>query len=72
MGTKTFTHFLTSIQGHIGILNHRVVALVRGITALTASTEGSGPNAEQAARELVETQHELSKTRTAIEELNSS
>jgi hypothetical protein len=58
MGTKAFTNFLISIQGHIGILNNTVGIL-----------EGSVPNAEQAAGELVETQRELGKTRTAIEEL---
>ena len=36
---------------------------------LTARSKGGGPNVEQAARELVETQRELNKTRTAIEEL---
>lgn len=39
------------------------------VTALTARSDGSGPNAEQAAGELVETRCELGKTRTAIEEL---
>ena len=39
------------------------------ITALTARSKGSGPNADQAARELVETKKQLSKTHTAIEEV---
>jgi hypothetical protein len=69
MGTKAFTDFLISIQGHIGTLNNTVGVLEKRVTVLTARSEGGGPNAEQAARELVETQHELSKTRTAIEEL---
>ena len=69
MSTKAFTNFLMSIQGHIGTLNNTVGVLEKRVTALTARSEGGGPNAEQAARELVETQHELSKTRTAIEEL---
>ena len=69
MGTKAFTDFLISIQGHIGTLNNTVGVLEKRVTALTARSEGGGPNAEQAARELVETQHELRKTRTAIEEL---
>ena len=69
MGTKAFTNFLISIQGHIGILNNTVGVLGKRVTALTARSEGGGPNAEQAAGELVETQRELNKTRTAIEEL---
>jgi hypothetical protein len=43
--------------------------LEKWVTALRARSESSGPNAKQAARELVETEHELSKTRTAIMEL---
>ena len=69
MGTKAFTNFLISIQGHIGTLNTTVGVLEKRVTVLTARSEGSGPNAEQAAGELVETQRELSKTRTAIQEL---
>jgi hypothetical protein len=63
MGTKAFTNFLISIQGHIGTWNN---------TALTARSGGGGPNAKQAARELVETQGELIKTRTARSSRNSS
>ena len=83
MGTRAFTNFLISIQGHIGTLNNTVGVLEKRVTTLTARSDGGGPNAEQAARELVETQRELvetqrelvetqrelSKTRTAIEEL---
>jgi hypothetical protein len=69
MGTKPFTNFLISIQGHIGTLNNTAGVLEKRATALTARSEGGGPNAEQAARELMETQGGLSKTRTAIEEL---
>jgi hypothetical protein len=69
MGTRAFINFLISIQGYIGTLNTTVGCLEEDVTVLTARSEGGGPNAEQAARELVETQHELSKTRTAIEEL---
>ncbi|KAL6306401.1 hypothetical protein BKA93DRAFT_729418, partial [Sparassis latifolia] len=69
MGTKAFTTFLISIQGHIGTLNNTVGVLEQRVTALTTRSEGSGPNAEQVAGELVETQRELSKTQTAIEEL---
>lgn len=69
MGIKAFTNFLISIQCHIGTLNNMVGVLEKRVTVLTARSEGGGPNAEQAARELLETQHELSKTRTAIEEL---
>jgi hypothetical protein len=69
MGTRAFTNFLISIQGHIGTRNNTVGVLEKRVTALTARSDGGGPNAEQAARELVETQRELSKTRTAIEEL---
>jgi hypothetical protein len=69
MGTKAFTNFLISIQGHIGTLNNMVGVLEKRVTALRARSESGGPNAEQAARELVETEHELSKTRTAITEL---
>ncbi|OAX31557.1 hypothetical protein K503DRAFT_74641 [Rhizopogon vinicolor AM-OR11-026] len=69
MGTKAFTNFLISIQGHIGILNITVGILEKRVTALTARSEGSGPDAEQAAGELVEAQRELGKTRTAVGEL---
>jgi hypothetical protein len=69
MGTKAFTYFLISIQGHIGTLNNRVGILEKRVTVLTARSEGSGPNAGQAAGELVETHRELDKTRTTIEEL---
>ena len=56
IGTKAFTNFLISIQGHIGTLNNTVGILEKRITALTKRSEGGGPNAEQTARELVETQ----------------
>jgi hypothetical protein len=69
MGTRAFTNFLISIQGHIGTLNNTVGVLEKRVTVLMARSDGGGPNTEQAARELVETQRELSKTRTAIEEL---
>jgi len=69
MGTKAFTNFLMSIQGRIGTLNITVGILEKRVRLLTVRLEGGGPNVEQAARELVETQHELDKTRTAIEEL---
>ncbi|EKM56437.1 uncharacterized protein PHACADRAFT_118113 [Phanerochaete carnosa HHB-10118-sp] len=69
MGTKAFTNFLISIQGHIGLLNNMITVLEKRAAVLTARSQGSGPNAEQAARELVETQHELSETPTAIKEL---
>ena len=68
MGTDSFANFLTSIQGHIGILNTTVGVLEKRVTTLTARSEGSVPNAEQAARGLMEAQHELVKTRTAIQE----
>jgi hypothetical protein len=48
---------------------HHGWRLGKWVTVLTVRSEGGGPNAEQAARELVETQRELRKTRTAIEEL---
>jgi hypothetical protein len=69
MGTRAFTNFLISIQSHIGPLNTTVGVWEKRVTALTARLEGDGRNAEQAARKLVETQRELNKTRTAIEEL---
>jgi len=71
MVTKAFTNFLISIQGHIGTLNNTVGILEKRVTALTARSEGGGPNTEQAACELVETQHELNNTRTAMEELKT-
>ena len=61
MGIKAFTNFLISIQGHIGTLNSKVGFLEKQVTALTARSEGGGPNVERAERE-------LSKTRTAVEE----
>ena len=69
MGTQAFTNFLISIQGHIGTLNTMTGILEKQAMVLTARSEGGGPTAEQAASELVETQHELSKIPTAIEEL---
>ena len=69
MGTRAFTNFLRSIQGHIGALNTTVGILEKRVTTLTARSEGGGPNAEQATGELVETQRKLGKTQTAIEEL---
>ena len=56
MDTKAFTNFLISIQGHIGIMNNTIGVLEKRVTALTARSESGGPNAEQAARELVETE----------------
>jgi hypothetical protein len=69
MGTNAFTNFLISIQGHISTMNIMVDVLEKWVTVLTVRSGGGGPNAEQAARELVETQRELSETRTATEEL---
>jgi hypothetical protein len=69
MGNKAFISFLISIQGHIGTLNNVVVVLEKQVTTLTARSEGVGPNIEQAARQLVETRHQLGQTRAAIEEL---
>jgi hypothetical protein len=69
MGTKAFNNFLISIQGHIGNLNATVVVLQKRMTALVARVEGGGPNAQQAAGDLEETQRELAKTQVAIVEL---
>jgi hypothetical protein len=54
MGNKAFTSFLISTQGHIDTLNS-VGVLEKRVTALTARSEGGGPDVEQAAYELVET-----------------
>jgi len=43
--------------------------LEQRVKTLTARSEAGGPNAQQAVGELVETQRELEKTRTAIGEL---
>jgi hypothetical protein len=67
MGTKAFTNFLISIQGHIGTLNTTVGLLEKRVTALTAKL--GGPNTEQVARDLVEIRRELNKAPMAIEEL---
>jgi hypothetical protein len=69
VGTKAFTNFLISIQGHIGTQSTTVDILKRLVTMLTARPEGGGPDAGKAGLELEATQRELSKTRTAIEEL---
>ena len=69
MGSRAFQRFLESIQGHIGIMNSTVGVLEKRVTALTARSEGDGPTAEQAARELEATQRQLTETRAAIEEL---
>ena len=66
MGIKAFAHFVMSIKGHIGTLNR---ALEKQVPVLTARSEGGGSHAENAARELVETQYELCNTRTAIKEV---
>lgn len=60
-------NFLIPTQGHIDTLNNTIDVLEKRFMALTVRSEGGGPNV--AARELVETQRELSKTRKAIEEL---
>ena len=66
MGVKAFDNFLKFIQGHIGLLNIKVDLLEKWVTVFTERSEGGGPNAGQATSELVETQRELNKTRTAI------
>ncbi|KIY48392.1 hypothetical protein FISHEDRAFT_58901 [Fistulina hepatica ATCC 64428] len=71
MGSKAFHNFLVSIQGHIGIMNSTVDVLEKRVTPLTTRSKGDGPHAEQATRELEETQRELTKTRAAIEELKN-
>jgi len=65
MGTKAFTNFLISIQGHIGTPNNTVEVLEQRVKTLTARSEAGGPDAQQPAGALVETQRELEKTRTA-------
>ncbi|KAG8679141.1 hypothetical protein FRC08_017185 [Ceratobasidium sp. 394] len=69
MGTRAFTNFLVSVQGHIGTLNNTVGILETRVTTLTARIEGGGPNVQQSVGELEETQRELTKTQTAIVEL---
>ena len=69
MGARAFDRFLMSIQGHIGTLNAKVSVQESWATEFTARLEGSGPNAEQDARELVKAQDELSKAQTAIKEV---
>lgn len=69
MGTESFTKFLSSIEDHIRILKNTVGVLQKPDTVLSVGSESGGPKAEQAARELVETWHQLSKTQKAIEEL---
>ncbi len=69
MGNKAFANFLRSIQSHIGKLNHMVGHLEKQTMGLTARSVGGDLNADQAARDLVKTEHELSRTRKAIEEL---
>jgi len=72
MGTKAFTNFLISTQGHIGNRNDTVGVLQNQMMALMARIEGSGPNGQQAVDELEETQHELAKTPVAIIQLKKS
>jgi len=72
MGTKAFTNFLISTQGHIGNRNDMVGVLQNWMTALTARMEGGGPNRQQAVDELEETQHELAKTQVAIIQVKKS
>lgn len=69
MGTRAFTDFVKKIQAHISKLNNMVEILERRVNTLTTRSQGGGPNAQQAAGELEETRHELTKTRTAIGKL---
>ena len=64
MGTRAFEALLTSTQGYIGTLNETVLVLETQVRASMARSEGGGPNAEQAAREV-----RLSEMRTAIQEV---
>ncbi|KZS99958.1 uncharacterized protein LAESUDRAFT_769211 [Laetiporus sulphureus 93-53] len=69
MGTRAFTNFLESIKGHIGTMNNTADVLEKRVTLHRTRAEGGGPDAEQAARDLDETQGQLIKTREAIAEL---
>ena len=48
MGNAAFTNHITSIQDCINILNNTATTLERKVTALTARSEGGGPDAEEA------------------------
>lgn len=70
MGTAAFKDFLKSIQGHIGTLNYVVDdTLPKQIRALTARAAGGGPNAQQAATELLQAQDQLKNTQSMIKKL---
>ncbi|KAF8916897.1 hypothetical protein CPB85DRAFT_1288524 [Mucidula mucida] len=64
MGTKAFANFLVSIKGHIGTMISTVGILERQVKTSTADSFS-----ERAQRELEQTERQLSRTRTAIEEL---
>ncbi|KAI9509206.1 hypothetical protein F5148DRAFT_1148459 [Russula earlei] len=62
MDKDTFINFLGSIQGHISTLNITVDILEKLITVLMTMSEGGGPNAEEAACQLVQKQSKLNNT----------
>jgi hypothetical protein len=70
MGTKDYKKLLLSIQGRINTLNNTLDVLQIQDAVLTERSEGGGPNAAQAARELDETRRELIKTQSAINDVN--
>jgi len=69
MGTRAFANFLESIQAHLGTLRIAVGMLEKRVTIGKARSECGGPDAKQAAYELVENERELSRTQVAIKEL---
>ena len=69
MGTKAFTDFLTSIQGHVDNLHSTVDTLEKRVPVLITRSGGGGPDTGQAVYHLVKTRRKLSEIHTAIEEL---
>ena len=69
MGIGAFRAFRVSIQNHINILDEKVVIDERDIPGLMARSGGNGPDANQAACELVKTRSQLEENRMAITEL---
>ncbi|KAH9956851.1 hypothetical protein BC827DRAFT_1228401 [Russula dissimulans] len=69
MGTAAFVSFVEKIQAHITNLKRTVEIWERRVVRLTPTSQGGGPNAQQAEGELAEIGPELIKTQAAINEL---
>lgn len=69
MEAGAFDDNLVFIQGLISIFNNTAGVLVRTVVSLATRSQGDGPNVEEAAPHLEETQDGLDKIRTKIDAL---